>query len=93
MLNPNLIKRTLAAGLAIGTVGVPAAAQARLNLNPPSDVPAPVANAAPVAPSAQSGFQWGDAGLGAAGAIVLLGAGAAGTGTLRRWRTQRTALG
>jgi hypothetical protein len=39
-------------------------------------------------PSAGSGFQWGDAGVGAAVAVVLLGAAAVGTGLIRR-RPQR----
>jgi hypothetical protein len=43
--------------------------------------------------SSQSGFQWGDAGIGAAGAAVVLGGAAAGVGVTRRRRIQRTAVG
>jgi hypothetical protein len=39
------------------------------------------------APQTSSGFQWGDAGIGAAGAVVLLGAGVLGAGATRRRRT------
>lgn len=38
-------------------------------------------------------FQWGDAGIGAAGVLVLLGAAAAGAGVTRRRRVRRTAIG
>jgi hypothetical protein len=38
-----------------------------------------------------AGFQWDDAGIGAAGAIVLVGAGAGATTTIRRRRTRRVA--
>lgn len=44
---------------------------------------APVVSLSP----SDSGFQWGDAGIGAAGAIVLMGAAAVGTGATRRRRT------
>lgn len=45
-------------------------------------------SATSTAPTATSsgGFQWGDAGIGAAGATVLLGAGALGAGITRRRR-------
>jgi hypothetical protein len=39
------------------------------------------------APQTDSGFRWGDAGIGAAGAGVLLGAGVLGAGATRRRRT------
>lgn len=45
------------------------------------------------AASAQGGFQWGDAGIGAAGAMVLLGAGLLGAGMARRHRVRRTVIG
>jgi hypothetical protein len=84
-------KRGLAAGLVIAAAGFPAAAQARFNLDPPTAVTA-TAPAAPTggssspsaATSAQSGFQWGDAGIGAAGAVVLVGAAAGASGVARR---------
>lgn len=49
-------------------------------------------SATSTAPAATSpgGFQWGDAGIGAAGATVLLGVGALGAGMTRRQR--RTAV-
>ena len=57
--------------------------------------PAQVASA-PTRPqpssSAQSGFQWGDAGIGAA-VVVLLGAGAVAASAMRRRRVQRVITG
>jgi hypothetical protein len=100
MSKGNLIKRLLSGGLVIAAAGFPSAAQARLNLNPP-----PVAVASSTAPvvsrpsvhridaSAQPGFQWGDAGIGAAGAVALLGAGAAASGVARRRRAHGTVIG
>ncbi len=40
-----------------------------------------------------SGFQWDDAGLGAAGATLLLGVAALGAGVTRRHTTQRRIVG
>jgi hypothetical protein len=91
MFNETLIKRSLAAGLAIGAASFPTAAQARVDLNPlpaPSaSQPAQVASAptrAQPSSSAQPGFRWGDAEIGAAGAVVLLGAGAGTANAVRR---------
>ncbi len=42
---------------------------------------------------ANSGFQWDDAGIGAAGAAVLLGVGSFGVRVTRRRTTQRHAVG
>jgi hypothetical protein len=42
--------------------------------------------------SPDGGFDWGDAGIGAAGSTVLLGAGLLGAGMTRRRRTQRPAV-
>jgi hypothetical protein len=91
MFNHTLIKGSLAAALAIGAAGFPTAAHARFELNPP---PAPIvskparAASAPTraqpSSSAQPGFQWGDAGIGAAGAVVLVGAGAGTANAVRR---------
>jgi hypothetical protein len=47
--------------------------------------PSAAASTAPAATS-HGDFQWGDAGIGAAGATVLLGAGALGVGATRRRR-------
>jgi hypothetical protein len=97
----HVTKRGLAAGLVIAAASFPAAAEARLNLNPPAPtsaspssivngrVPALPRAAASVhqpAAAVQSGFQWDDAGIGAAGAAVLLGAGVAASGAARRRR-------
>jgi hypothetical protein len=51
--------------------------------------PSPTASPAPAA-TAPGGFQWGDAGIGAAGAAVLLTSGAVGVGLARRRRVQHT---
>jgi hypothetical protein len=42
--------------------------------------------------SPSGGFDWRDAGMGAAGAVILIGAAAAGIGMTRRRRTQRALL-
>jgi hypothetical protein len=52
-----------------------------------------LAGGRPVPHTSQPGFQWGDAGIGAAGAAVLLGGAAAGVGMTRRRRLQRTVVG
>jgi hypothetical protein len=91
MFNHTLIKRSLVAGLAIGTASFPTAARARVELNPapapsasqPAQVASPSTRAQPSA-NAQPGFQWPDAGIGAAGAVVLLGAGAGAANAVRR---------
>jgi hypothetical protein len=87
MLNHTLIKRTLASGLAIAAVGAPATAQAALMPAEGAPPSAPAMN--PTATSAArtgSGFDWGDAGIGAAAVTVLLGTGALGAGATRRRR-------
>jgi hypothetical protein len=38
----------------------------------------------PTGPSSQAGFQWGDAGIGAAGVLALVGVGAGATLVIRR---------
>ena len=82
------IQRILAAAVAITAISLPAAAEAQVNLEPGGSAPpAPAASAPAPAPSqpasatpqptaADSGFQWGDAGIGAAGAVLVLGGGA-----------------
>jgi hypothetical protein len=87
-----MTKRGLAGGLAIAAASFPSIAQARWELNPPvaaSSTPAPVQQATP---AAQPGFQWGDAGIGAAGATLIVGAGALAAGSARRRREPRTAV-
>jgi hypothetical protein len=96
MLNHDVIKRSLAGGLVIAAASFPAAAQARYVENPGPQSASPVLTAGPspasqvsATPSSQSdssSFQWGDAGVGAAGASVLLGAGALSAGVIRRRR-------
>lgn len=50
-----------------------------------SPSPAAAASAVhPAGPSAQAGFQWGDAGIGAAGVLALVGVGAGATVVIRR---------
>jgi hypothetical protein len=158
MVNHHVIARSLAGGLVIVAAGLPSAAQARFDLNPPpaadggvstqpvhidspalgspptarvaaeipqiyqgrTDLGGGVANdaasraAATVALTSsvtanratsarpfpqqdeavgQSGFQWGDAGIGAAGAIVLVSAGAVTSARARRRRGQRSLAG
>jgi hypothetical protein len=99
MFNHTLIKCSLAAGLAIGAASFPTAAQARFEFNPPVPVasqPAQAASAptgAQPSGGAQPGFQWGDAGIGAAGAVVLLGAGAGTANAMRRRRVHRALTG
>jgi hypothetical protein len=100
MFNHTLIKRSLAGALAIGAASFPTAAQARVDLNP---LPAPSASqptqvaGAPARAvelkSGQPGFRWGDAGIGAAGAVVLLGAGAGTANAMRRRRGHRIVTG
>ena len=98
----NLSKRSMAASLVIAAASFPAVAQARPELNPPSaaaasgQAPAVSAHAprpTAAAAVADSSFQWGDAAIGAAGAVVLVGAGAAATSGARRRRGQRQLAG
>ena len=67
MLKHTMIRRSLVAALPIGATALPTAAQARFIAGKPvttTHSAAQVANAAPQPPSssAQSGFEWGDAG-------------------------------
>jgi hypothetical protein len=88
-----LIKRTLAGGLVIAAAGFPTAAQATVDAGAPSGSGTPITSVPSVAQpvsSSDSSFQWGDAGIGAAGAVVLMSAGA--LGATRRRRVQRTVV-
>jgi hypothetical protein len=92
------ITSVLASLAVMAAVGFPSAAQARLDLNPtpPTVAGSPAPSGAAIqlsAAGAQSGFRWGDAGIGAAGTVVLLGAGVAGVAVVRRRRTHRTIAG
>ena len=89
-------KRPCLAALAIAAATLPAGAQARPIFDQPSD--AQPVQTAPLMTvgrgpevNGSPGFQWGDAGIGAAGAIVLVGAGAGAATTIRRRRTNRVA--
>ena len=98
MLKGIPIKRGVAGGLVIAAVGFPSAAQARFDQNPVRFVAlsAPSATGPSVQqtrPSAQPGFRWDDAAIGAGGTVVLLGAAASASGVVRRRRTQRAVIG
>lgn len=93
-------KSSLAAGAVIAAASFPSAAQARWNLNPPTvmtaSAPAPPASGSAIRQTgviAQPGFQWGDAGIGAGGAAVLLAAGVGTVGIARRRRGHRPMVG
>jgi hypothetical protein len=74
----------------IAATAFPSLAQARPEelMGPaPAPAPAAVASPAPAEPAgggAGQGFEWGDAGIGAAGAAALMTAGMAGTVARRR---------
>jgi hypothetical protein len=97
MFSNHRIRRFLTVGVVLAAASFPAAAQARFDLGPATP-PAATAPGQPVSvtpgsdASAQGGFQWGDAGIGAAGTVVLLGAGALATGVGRRRRAHRSAI-
>jgi hypothetical protein len=93
-------KRALTAAAMIAAASAPSSAYARLNLDPetplghhqvrlvtPTRPARPVAEAASPSP----GFEWGDAGLGAAGMLVLVGTGAGTAAAIGRRRGHRTA--
>ena len=91
MFKHTFIRRSVVAGLAIGAAGLPAAAQARFIGAPQSgsvaSQPAQLVSAPALQPpssGAQSGFEWADAGIGAAGALVLIGVGSGAAVALRR---------
>jgi len=89
MFNNTHIKRFLAAGMVIGAGAFPAAAQANNFAAAGPGAPPSVAISAPahqLGESTQAGFNWADAGIGAGGAIVLVGAGAASAVAMRRRR-------
>jgi hypothetical protein len=94
-------KRTLIAAALIAAASAPSSAYARFNLDPeppaahhPAQVVTPAHPAHPVAEasSAARGFEWGDAGIGAAGTLVLLGTGAGSAAVIARRRGHRTAV-
>lgn len=90
------IKRSFLAALALAAAALPTGAQARVIFDPPNEAQAsqpvrPVTIVRQPQANGSAGFQWDDAGIGAAGAIVLLGAGAGAATTIRRRRSSRVA--
>jgi hypothetical protein len=96
MFNVQHIRRGVTGGVVVAAISFPAAAQA---MWPPADPPSTpnsslVRLAVPsTSTSGQPGFQWEDAAIGAAGAVVLLGAGVSASGVARRRRDHRTVIG
>jgi hypothetical protein len=86
------ITSILASCAIVAAVALPAAAQARPNTNAISGPPAVVAQTPAPAESGQSGFQWDDAGIGAAAAVLLVGAGAAAGLSTRRRHVRTSAM-
>ena len=98
MFKLNLLRRALVGGLVIAAVSFPSAALARFDLEVPGSagVGHPTVTVPPVQPggaSAPSGFDWGDAGIGAGATAVLLGAGVVASGTARKRRVHRAVTG
>jgi hypothetical protein len=89
------IRRSFLAAAAMTAAALPAGAQARPFFDPAPVHTTPPARVATVMQEPEAngsaGFQWDDAGIGAAGAIVLLGAGAGAATMIRRRRTRRVA--
>jgi hypothetical protein len=90
-----LTKRIVTAATVTVAASAPSVAYARLNLDPPTTAPAAssqtVHNAAPpsagkASPSSSQGFQWDDAGIGAASVLMLVSVGS-GAMIVRRRRT------
>jgi len=95
MFSHSPIKRSFLAATVIAAAAFPAASQARPLEAPAAPVASPAAQVVSAVPetaaSAPSGFQWDDAGIGAAGAVMLLGVGAGAATTVRRRRAGRIA--
>jgi len=94
-MSMHLTKRALTAAVIVAAV-VPSAAGARPLYDPPGSsytvaVPA-VQTAAPPVAQAGQGFRWDDAGLGAAGMLVLVGVGSGAAVAVRR-RGGRAVMG
>jgi hypothetical protein len=87
MFEQHPMRRALSASLLVAAASFPAAAQASPAIDPPAAAIAPSVD--PTASGGRSGFDWGDAGIGAAGAILLVGTGGALAGGARRRRTHR----
>ncbi len=95
-----IIKRRLVAGLVFAAAVAPPVAQARPDfIFAPRTAPAPAATP-PSAPTphlmpagSEAGFQWSDAGIGAGGAALLLGAGGGIWAISQRRRKHAAVLG
>jgi hypothetical protein len=90
----HITKGTLAAATVIAAAAVPSSASARFDLEPAGGASAaPIANppaaAQPEAPSSEE-FRWGDAGIGAAGMLGLIGTAGATAVLVRRRREHHT---
>jgi hypothetical protein len=93
-------KRLLAGAVVIAAASAPSAAYARVNLDPPA-APAATQHAQPAvtppAPRAEAassqGFRWDDAGIGAAGIVVLIGTGAGAAAVVARRHEHQTTAG
>jgi hypothetical protein len=83
------IKRWVAVAVAVAAAGFPPVAAAMPAEDPPAQSSAAydVAISQPSSTNSSS-FDWGDAGIGAAGVVVLMGAGAATTVSVRRRRVR-----
>jgi hypothetical protein len=92
------IKRLLVAATAILAFSAPSAAFGS-DAADGGDSASGSARAPVIAPvsrateSSSPGFQWGDAGVGAAGVVVLVAAGAGGAAVMRQRRAHRTIAG
>ncbi len=84
------VTAVVAASMIAAAIGAPGAS-ARINIDPP-DVSPTAAIAVPVyASPASSAFDWGDAGIGAAGTVALLGLSAGSAAAVRRTHGRRHA--
>ncbi len=77
-----MTRHTFPAAIAIAALALPTAAHARV-MKDPAVYPTP----APAHAAAAPGFQWDDAGIGAATTALLLGGGVLVAGAARRRRT------
>lgn len=94
-----MIKRLLVAATTILVLSAPSAALATMlgaDGGGPASVPAKAAVIASVSratASSSQGFQWGDAGIGAASIVVLLSVGVGAASVLRHRRVHRPVAG
>jgi hypothetical protein len=86
------IRSAIAAATITAALAAPVIAQARPNTDPVTG-PAVVTIEPQAATSEGSGFQWGDAAIGAGVATLLLGGAVAAAPSARRRRTRTTAIG